>query len=309
LAGKEMAAETMRAEIVAGHSRFFMALCLVSLALALVANSQQYLLGLLAILVLTVGVPHGSLDHLCSSNVFPKLSWLQAKAVFLVLYAAMAAAVVVIWVFTPVVSLAAFLAISIYHFGSDDNLLPNHDSFRPLESATRGLLPIVFPALYHSCDVQNVFVILSGPQSTHLAQALGLLGLPATMLWLAVLTRAFRQRQFLLFFELGLLGLSLMTLPLYLGFAVFFCGLHSLRQLLLLAYVHSKVGLLAVFRQGALITFITGLTAALAFLCLGGSADEDGARIIFVGLAAVSWPHISLHRWLLSRSSMDGGQV
>jgi hypothetical protein len=120
------------------------------------APSTLEMLGML-FAVSFFGVPHGATDHLVASDIFkgafPR-TWLL---VFVVLYLALMGIVVLAWNLFPSASLAAFLFMTIVHWGLgdvEDDLVPSHLRYsavclslkfrakkRPSSKRTRGARP------------------------------------------------------------------------------------------------------------------------------------------------------------------------
>ena len=116
-------------------------------ALAVAASTLLYTMGppslawqLIALIVAmtTTGLSHGAVDHLVASKCF------QVRGVWFYLpYLAVSAATALVWVVSPPVALALFLAISVWHFGEGD--LRDHApdlEHRAVASLTRGLIVV-----------------------------------------------------------------------------------------------------------------------------------------------------------------------
>uniref|UniRef100_A0A7S0NC91 Beta-carotene 15,15'-dioxygenase n=1 Tax=Hanusia phi TaxID=3032 RepID=A0A7S0NC91_9CRYP len=120
----------------------------------------------LAILVISLsflGVPHGATDHLVGDKIFKHSfpnTWL---CVFVVVYLAMMGMVIASWFLAPVASLAAFLFLSVIHWGLGDtesDLVPL--TLQPLEVLIRGSIPILLPSVLHQEAVSQIFSFLVG---------------------------------------------------------------------------------------------------------------------------------------------------
>lgn len=68
---------------------------------------------LFASILLTIGIPHGALDHLLLN---PKISN-KGLVKFILKYLAIIVVYLVVWIFLPVPALLVFLLMSAYHFG------------------------------------------------------------------------------------------------------------------------------------------------------------------------------------------------
>ena len=68
------------------------------------------------LIMLTIGIPHGSVDHLIAF-INPKSRRFQSKINFFIIYLFLISINVVLWIFSPYLGLFTFLVISCYHFG------------------------------------------------------------------------------------------------------------------------------------------------------------------------------------------------
>lgn len=241
----------------------------------------------LAVLVAILGLPHGSLD--------PLVAWRAGMwrtpaglAAFLLFYLLLAGAAVLLWIAFPLVGLILFLAYSAFHFSGDwrDTL--------PLASRlATGLLIVSGPALLHGEQVTSYFTILTGDAAGSLAlvRVLALAALPTVALMLVLAGLRGRPKPALMT-ELGVLTLCAVFLPPLIFFILYFCGLHSPRHL-----IETARGLKgsAIVSVGVGVTLLTVLGGAIVATWLPtGSPDERILQIVFIGLAALTVPHMLL---------------
>ena len=150
------------------------------------------------------------------------------------------------------------------------------------------------PAVFHGEAVAQLFGLLS---DAHTAETLaGWLRVPGVLAitGLVLAVGIFRQRMGWAGLELAAIVMLAWALPPLLYFAVYFCGLHSPRHVLevIREYrieVREAVGVSAVFTLLA-----TAFAAAFFITADGAAASEKTIRILFVGLAAVTVPHMIL---------------
>lgn len=70
--------------------------------------------------VFLIGIPHGAIDHVVSSELFGTGRSLKGHLIFYGSYLIIMLILGLIWIFTPVFGMIIFLLISIYHFGQAD---------------------------------------------------------------------------------------------------------------------------------------------------------------------------------------------
>ena len=117
-------------------------------------RDAAWLVALTAVIVL--GVPHGALDGAVAAPLL-RPRWGRAWfPVFAVPYLGLAGGVLLTWQLMPLATLAAFLAVSVLHFGAEDA-----GPGRPVEALVRGGLPVALPALLHPEATARVFAVVA----------------------------------------------------------------------------------------------------------------------------------------------------
>jgi beta-carotene 15,15'-dioxygenase len=248
----------------------------------------------LLIVVVILGVPHGALDPwiaevagLIPSN--PGRVNLN-RVIFNLVYTALAGAVVAIWSAVPTVSLAGFLVISAWHFSGDWA-----DGFGVAMRWVSGSLLLLLPIGFHTAEVAEIFTLLSGDRGADLAERLSL---PLTVLVVTavgVMAVAIRRRKWWAVLELGALLALAASAPPLVYFAVYFCLLHSPSHLI------GYFRLAGASRRGrltrmTLIYSIGSLAIAIPVVYVWSDVGTDSLllRLVFVGLAALTVPHMAL---------------
>ena len=271
---------------------------IVFCVLALLATCGTQLIGrfspqteliLLAALIVVLGVPHGALDTLFAKRLYgihTLRGWLGFGGIYLLL----AAAIVGLWLVAPAGFLVGFLVISAVHF-SGDPAAGTPQIVRLLYAGT----VLVFPSFFYAEEMSQLFGHLVGWEAAH-AVSVGLSWLAWP--WLgAVILAVFERvcRDWLTALEVtAVSGLALLTPPLV-AFTVFFCGMHSARHILRTADYsgRSEVRLLAVAALLPMLGVLAASAGAWYFL-QDTALDARVIQIVFVGLAALTVPHMAL---------------
>jgi len=264
-------------------------LCIVSSSLfSDVLTPTMQLVGL-GVVIILFGLPHGALDPWIAQKIGFRDS-LTKIIVFTTGYLAIAVLVVLIWLWLPALSLSIFLLISIWHFSDDWVKSLN----MPLRLCA-GLLLLLMPIGFHTEAVHTIFQQLSGPTGGSLAL---ILALPSGLLITAMLMTtacAVWKRQWRCSLELiSLLCLAYFVDPL-IYFTVYFCLLHSphhLSGLLISAPIteHSRLAWMMLIYTIATLVLLGGLWWLWSSL----PTDTLILKLIFIGLAAVTVPHMML---------------
>ncbi|MBD0427889.1 Brp/Blh family beta-carotene 15,15'-dioxygenase [Aquisalinus flavus] len=248
--------------------------------------SSQFLI--LAPLIAVFGLPHGALDLPIAERLWP-LEGVSGKLKFIASYVGLILLVIAVWLVAPGVALSAFLAYSALHFSGDWA-----GTAAPLRWAG-GVAAIGAPALLHPTEVTALFGHLAPlPAAAIAADAAALAG--ALAIIPLALTLAIRRRLSQPVIELMILWIAAWLLPPLLFFGIYFCSLHSIR------HYRSSIRRMPSARR-ALFTAI-GLSsivalAGVSFVLVRSVADpavpfELGLQAVFIGLAALTVPHMIL---------------
>ena len=248
-------------------------------------------LWLAALLIILLGIPHGALDPIFA-NELPQIKSPASWAGFVACYLVLAVLVVCLWWVLPTVFLIGFLAVSVLHFSGD--LAPGATFWARL---LYGGAVIALPTLWHVDEVGQLFSLLVGRDAAFLVAAgLHLIAWP----WLAALVVVAvhnGRRDWLLALEMTAVSLLALTTTPMLGFAVFFCGMHSMRHILRTqkysGFAPQRLALVSLLPMLAVLVMATLGWAVLPDLA-DLPIDERMLRFLFVALAALTVPHMVL---------------
>ena len=251
--------------------------------------SAQAQLVMLSPVILVMGVPHGALDVLYARRLGGFRS-LRGWSLFAIAYFAVAAAVVLLCWHAPGTFLVAFLLISAFHFSGDPA-----GKAPALTRALYGGAIIFCPLALHAAEVSQLFAFLVGLPA---AQAIVDVLHPAAWPWVAAMVVAAllgMRTASVRSIEMASLAALLTFAPPLIGFTLFFCGMHSARHVLR-TRDYSRAGTLRhLLRIACWPMLATVVGVAIAVGCSSGNPlDLRLARVLFVGLAALTVPHMML---------------
>jgi beta-carotene 15,15'-dioxygenase len=246
------------------------------------------------------GLPHGAADAWIAAREGLARGRL-GKPVFLAVYSGLALLVIAVWLLFPVMSLALFLAISVWHFGDD-----SRKDLHPVARISTGLIILGAPAAFHATAVSDAYGILSGDGIAAIVSAqgalfwLGCVALPLTLVLTParnpLAARATPGRINHLIEMILLVALAAFLSPL-LYFAVYFCGVHSPRHLGRVIRLFPERGGSRLWGTITALTLFPVLAGAAAWGWLttaGQQPDAAGLQVLFIGLAALTLPHMLL---------------
>ncbi len=268
-----------------------------------VLDAQAQLI-VLAPIILLLGVPHGALDLVFVRQLLSVRS-AAGWSMFTIAYLAAAASVVALWWFAPGFFLAAFLLMSALHFSGD----PEGRTPALFRTLYGGAI-ILCPMALHAEAVSQLFALLSGsPAAQAIVGALQEIAWP----WVAaigVAAIAGAKKNLARSIELVSVTALLTIAPPLLGFAVFFCGMHSARHILRTRDYTEAGTLRHLIGIAAWPMAATVVGVALAWWVSDGHALETRLmQLLFVGLAALTVPHmivverVRFSGWLMGRNS------
>ena len=265
------------------------------------------------LLILTIGVSHGSLDHVKGKKLFNILN-INNIAIFYFSYILIATLVIIIWVTTPFISLIIFLLVASYHFGKEDTqfLIGENSYFNQLLFFLKGLLIVIAPMFFHFNETIAIFKLLlvdneifySTLEFIEVNKILPTAIILSSLSSICLFLRKFEIKKFIIFLDyFSILVLNYYLTPLV-AFTVYFCFLHSIRHSITLIYEIDKNDFkngLKMFGQKALpLTVLTAFFCLIGLYLLDNNYDFNSSilKIIFIGLASLTFPHILLEYFL-----------
>jgi beta-carotene 15,15'-dioxygenase len=265
------------------------------------------------LLILTIGVSHGSLDHVKGKKLFNILN-IKKISIFYFLYTLTAISVIIIWIIIPSISLMIFLLIAAFHFGKEDTqfLISENSYFNQLLFFLKGLLIIFAPMFFHFDETITIFKFLlidneifySTLEFIEVNKILPIGIILSTLSCVYLFLRKFEIKKFIIFLDFfSILILNYYLFPLV-AFTIYFCFLHSIRHSITLIYEIDKNDFkngLKVFSKKVLpLTILTAIFCLIGLYLLNNNYDFNSSilKIIFIGLASLTFPHILLEYFL-----------
>ena len=267
-------------------------------------------------LILIIGVSHGSLDHVKGGKLI-KIFKIENMTLFYISYILIAVIVITLWVLAPSILLIIFLLVASYHFGKEDTqFLHNYNSnFMGILYFLKGSLVILAPLYFHFeetieifklllIDNENFYSSLSFIENNRLID-LGIILSSISSIILFV--KKFNLKNFSIFFDyFSILILNYYLSPL-IAFTAYFCFLHSVRHSMTLIYEldnnNMKNGLLIFIKKAMPLTVLTAVICLIGIYLLNFKYEFNDSiiKVIFIGLASLTFPHILLE-YLLDKN-------
>ena len=268
------------------------------------------------ILILTIGITHGSLDHIKGKKLLNILN-INNMFIFYITYVSIGVSLILTWLNFPAITLLLFLIVASYHFGKEDTdfLIDDNSNLRKLLFFLKGLLVVVAPLNFHFEETIDIFKILF-LESEKFYYFLGLiekLKIIPIIFILSVFASVYLFAKnfkyanisiFLDFFSILILNYYLSPL---LAFTFYFCFLHSIRHSISLIFEidnkNIKNGLILFLKKVLPLTILTIIIYLIGLFHLNNSFEFNDAvlKVIFIGLASLTFQHILL-KYLLEKN-------
>ena len=291
------------------HSFIFFLFCnIVSLPFIKAYNlSISPLICLLLILI--IGVSHGSLDHIKGRKLL-KIFQINNIITFYTSYFLLAVTIIILWVLLPTVVLIAFLIVASFHFGKEDTqfLIDNNSYLNQFLFFLKGSLVILAPLYFNFNETVSIFKVLlieneSFYQSLNVIENNNFLifGIVlSTLSNIFLFFKKFELRKFTIFFDYFSIIIINMHFSPLIAFTIYFCFLHSIRHSISLMteldQESLKNGLLVFIKKATPLTILTAIICLIGLYFLNNNYNFDSAilKLIFIGLASLTFPHILL---------------
>jgi beta-carotene 15,15'-dioxygenase len=283
------------------HTLIFFVTTIIISGFSFLRNNNLLLLCLF--LILTLGISHGSLDNIKGKKLL-KLFNIKSISIFYIGYLLISLSIIIIWIILPKTLLFIFLIFSAYHFGKEDTkfLQKEKKIYDEILYLLKGSAVIISPLLFHKIETILVFQSLNFNIS-------GIIFVENIFLYILLILSAFSslflsfkknmEIKFLLLMDfLSILVLNYFLSPI-LAFTIYFCFLHSIRHslsLILQLNKNIKKGFLLFVKKAIPLTIVTAILYILAAVYLSNSFSLNNAiiKVIFIGLASLTFPHILL---------------
>ena len=261
------------------------------------------------LLILIIGVSHGSLDHIKGRKLL-KIFQINNIITFYTSYFLLAVTIIILWVLLPTVVLIAFLIVASFHFGKEDTqfLIDNNSYLNQFLFFLKGSLVILAPLYFNFNETVSIFKLLlieneSFYQSLNVIENNNFLiiGIVLSALSSIILFfKKFELRKFTIFFDYFSIIIINMHFSPLIAFTIYFCFLHSIRHSISLMteldQESLRNGLLIFIKKATPLTILTAVFCLLALYFLNNNYNFDSAilKLIFIGLASLTFPHILL---------------
>ena len=247
-------------------------------------------------LISSIGITHGALDDSKGYKILNRYK-VKQKYLFYFAYIFTSLLVILFWLIFPLITLSSFLFIASYHFGKEDSYFIKVKKNRIINLffLLKGSIVILAPLVFHNQETLEIFKILNVNYSYINDEVL------ISILVLSFLSNFFITKDSIVSIVdwSTVLFLNLSFSPL-IAFTIYFCFLHSVRHSFSLIYEIDKKnfnnGAKKFLKKALPLTVVTAILFIVSVYVLTNYYVLDDAilKVIFIGLASLTFPHILL---------------
>ena len=282
------------------HSLIFFNICILLSAFEFLRDNNHLIISLF--LILSLGISHGALDHIKGKKLLRILNY-RSNIIFYILYILIGVIVILLWLLFPKILLLTFLIIASYHFGKEDSEFISRRSNLDLLYLFKGSIVVTAPLLFHKNETLNIFNNLNFDISQSFFILNEYLYIFITISFLANFVISINKQidvKSLLLMDFASIMLLNYFLNPILAFAIYFCFLHSIRHSFKLSNELNKnnfiKGLKEFLIKALPLTILTAFLFLISLFFIKNYYILDNAisKVIFIGLASLTFPHILL---------------
>ena len=260
--------------------------------------------------ILIIGISHGSLDNIKGTKLL-KLFGYKSSILFYSIYLIISLSIIILWLILPNTVLLLFLIVAAFHFGKEDTVFAFKKKFFISEILffLKGSSVIIAPLLFQRDATNEIFKTLnfyvfeSAIFNNYFLMMFLFLSFLSSIIISSKKNVDIKALMIMDFLSLIILNFFLTPV---LAFTIYFCFLHSIRHSIALIFELDKSfeeGLKKFISKAIPLTLITGVVFLIAIYFLNNfyKLDEAIYKVIFIGLASLTFPHILLE-YLLEKN-------
>ena len=290
------------------HSIIFFNICILMSPIYQTINYTLIIFCLFLILI--IGISHGALDNIKGAKLLNLFGY-KSMYLFYSSYIFISLLIIFSWLILPNLVLLFFLIVAAYHFGKEDTIfkLKKNLIFKEILFFFKGSSVIIAPLLFQRDSTNEIFATLNFYifQNSLFDDIFLIIFLVLSLFSSVYLSIGksieFKNVMILDYFSVIILNLFLNPI---LAFTLYFCFLHSVRHSFSLINEMDKSfkkGLKKFIIKAVPLTMVTGLIFLICIYFLNNLYEIDEAiyKVIFIGLASLTFPHILLE-YLLDKN-------
>tara|TARA_B100000945_G_scaffold306600_1_gene294216 strand:- start:932 stop:1873 length:942 start_codon:yes stop_codon:yes gene_type:complete len=257
-------------------------------------------------LIISIGISHGAMDNYKGKKLL-KIYKQSNLITFYIIYILISVLVILSWLLFASLTLLVFLLIASYHFGREDTsfLHKGNSYFDQFFYLIKGSLIVFSPLFFQTDETLKIFetLFLNEKVLFFLSDQHWIINICIGFCILAyfyfVFKNKFKDYEILFLDLFSILILNYIFSPL-IAFTIYFCFLHSVRHIVSISYELNESsfseGLRSFIKKALPLTILTAFLYLLAVVFLSNTYGFNDViiKVIFIGLASLTFPHILL---------------
>lgn len=253
-------------------------------------------------LILVFGVSHGAIDHIKGKRLLKNYK-IKNILFFYVIYILISLLILILWILIPTTTLSIFLLVAAYHFGKEDSEImePKKNKILNFILFIKGSLIILAPLFYKFNETMLLFKVLNfNIDLFDYNNLIEIFFYSSLLINIYFLVEDLEFNYEFIAFDLLSINLLFYFLSPLTAFTLYFCFIHSLRHTISLSNdLHKnnlKKGFKKFFSKAIPLTIITAFIFLISVYILNiyYTFNDSILKVIFIGLASLTFPHILL---------------
>ena len=257
---------------------------------------NSYSVYLFLIVMLSVGIPHGSVDHIIAF-INPKARKFNNKFLFYLTYLSLITFNIILWIISPFIGLFVFLIISCYHFG-ETQVIGYNPTDNKLLNFVIGANILLSLFLNNIVELQEILYIIPEFSNFDLSSfdSVFFLLIAVAVLMLSILNFEIK-RKVPLYAEITILYMVFFHTDLLTSFALYFGFCHSLPMLMLEFEEFKNDNFIKFYLKTLPFTILSIIFGFLIYQFNNDLLTSDNLILfVFIIISSLTLPHVFIMR-------------
>jgi len=257
---------------------------------------SSYSVYLFLIVMLSVGIPHGSVDHIIAF-INPKARKFNNKFLFYLTYLSLITFNIILWIISPFIGLFVFLIISCYHFG-ETQVIGYNPTDNKILNFVIGANILLSLFLNNIVELQEILYIIPEFSNFDLSSfdSVFFLLIAVAVLMLSILNFEIK-RKVPLYAEITILYMVFFHTDLLTSFALYFGFCHSLPMLMLEFEEFKNDNFIKFYLKTLPFTILSIIFGFLIYQFNNDLLTSDNLILfVFIIISSLTLPHVFIMR-------------
>ena len=253
---------------------------------------SSYSILLFLVVMLSIGIPHGSVDHIIAF-INPEARKFDSKLIFYVVYLSLIVFNIILWVISPFLGLLVFLIISCYHFG-ETQVIGYNTTDNKILNFVIGANILLSLFLNNIVELQEILYILPQFASLDLSafDSVFFLLISVAILMLSIVNFEIK-RKVPLYAEITILYMVFFHTDLLTSFALYFGFCHSLPMLMLEFEEFKTDSFIKFYLKTLPFTILSIIFGFLLYQFNNDLLTSDNLILfVFIVISSLTLPHV-----------------